>query len=129
MVNLSLKRMAFAIAMTCIATGVWAQVNLGDVPKEIKFNDASIETFGHLTMTVTDSVVFNTENRSYDTLRAITNMEWFTEAGTAKMRNQARNEGKGGNTRSDFQDGQSSSGPTCTGSASSTRPSMPTANQ
>lgn len=108
MVNLSLKRMALVIVMACITTGALAQVNLGDVPKEIKFDDASIETFGHLTMTVTDSVVFNTENRSYDTLRAITNMEWFTEAGTAKMRNQARNEGKGGNTRSDFMDEQSS---------------------
>lgn len=109
MVNFSLKRMAFAIAMTCIATGVWAQVNLGDVPKEIKFDDASIETFSHLTMTVTDSVVFNAEKRSYDTLRAITNMEWFTDPGTAKMRTQARDEAKGGNNRSDFMDEQSSS--------------------
>lgn len=109
MVNLSLKRMALVIVMACITTGVLAQVNLGDVPKEIKFDDASIETFGHLTMTVTDSVVFNTENRSYDTLRAITNMEWFTDPGTAKMRTQARDEAKGGNNRSDFMDEQSSS--------------------
>lgn len=97
------------ISLTGIVQGAWAQVNLGDVPKEIKFDDASIETFGHLTMTITDSLVFNAEKRSYDTLRAITNMEWFTDPGTAKMRTQARDEAKGRYEPSDFMDGQNSS--------------------
>ena len=107
--KMTFKKMALALALTFTVTGSWAQANLGDVPREIKFDDASIETFGHLTMTITDSLVFNAEKRSYDTLRAITNMEWFTEAGTAKMRTQARDEAKGRYEPSDFMDGQSSS--------------------
>ena len=107
--NKFIKRTSLALALTLITMGAWAQANLGDVPREIKFDDASIETFGHLTMTITDSLVFNAEKRSYDTLRAITNMEWFTEAGTAKMRTQARDEAKGRYEPSDFMDGQNSS--------------------
>lgn len=74
------------LALAVAATGAWAQVNLGDVPKEIHFEDASIENFGHLTMTVTDSVTFNTEKRSYDTIKNITNIEWDTPVGTAERR-------------------------------------------
>ena len=67
----------------------WAQGNLGDIPRNINFEDASIEGFGHLTMTVGDSLIFNAERQAYDTLQVTKNVEWNTEVGTAKKRMKA----------------------------------------
>lgn len=96
-----------SLALAFAATGAWAQVNLGDVPKEIHFEDASIENFGHLTMTVTDSVTFNTEKRSYDTIKNITNIEWDTPVGTAERRLKEKQEAQDRYDPSDFLNQQS----------------------
>ncbi|MBQ4205047.1 MAG: hypothetical protein II662_00115, partial [Bacteroidales bacterium] len=101
------KQIALAIALVFATSVAWAQINLGDVPREIYFEDASIEHFGHLTMTVTDSVAFNTENRSYDTIKTITNIEWDTEEGTAERRYKAQQEAQGKYDPSGFIDQQS----------------------
>jgi len=96
-----------SLALAFAATGAWAQVNLGDVPKEIHFDDASIENFGHLTMTVADSVVFDAERQTYDTMQVTKNIEWNTPAGTAMKRMKER-EANSKENPSDFINGQNS---------------------
>lgn len=90
MMNNKFKQIALALTLAITATGAWAQANLGDIPRNINFEDASIEGFGHLTMTVADSVIFNAERQAYDTLQVTKNVEWNTEVGTAKKRMNAQ---------------------------------------
>ena len=86
-----MKRTRFFSIMLASAVGLCtttatAQVNLGDLPATVSASDAKIEGFGHLTMTVKDSLVFNDERQAYDTLHVTQQVEWNTEKGTATRR-------------------------------------------
>ena len=69
---------------------------------------ASVENFGHLTVTAADTVVYNSARQAFDTLQVMRGIEWNTETGTAKKRLEAQ---RGKSCRveaSDFTDGESS---------------------
>lgn len=80
-------RAALLLLAAMMATAsAGAQVAFGDIPDEVKAEDATITKMGHATMTVEMRVVTDTLTRRTDTLHNVTNIEWNTEKGTAKRR-------------------------------------------
>ena len=77
------------ILLTLLIFGstVSAQIPLGNLPTEVRAEDATITQFGHATMTVEMKIVTDSLTRRTDTLREIINIEWDTPSGTAKQRN------------------------------------------
>lgn len=70
---------------------------------------ASVEKFGHLTVTAVDTVVFNIARRTFDTLQVTKSIEWNTAAGTARKRWEAQRSTSHRVAPSDFINGQKSS--------------------
>ena len=70
---------------------------------------ASVEKFGHLTVTAVDTVVYNPARRAFDTLQVTKSIEWNTAAGTARKRREAQRGASRRVAPSDFTDGQNSS--------------------
>ena len=68
----------------------WAQDALGNLPAEVRAEDATITELGHATMTVEMKIVTDSLNRHTDTLFETKNIEWHTDPGTAKRRNAER---------------------------------------
>lgn len=93
-------KLFFISACLIIGLGAMAQVPLGNLPEEVNASDATITKMGHATMTVEMKIVTDTLTRRVDTLRRVTNIEWNTEAGTAKRRMAERDDLQG----SDFYD-------------------------
>ena len=67
---------------------------------------ASVENFGHLTVTAADTVVYNPVRQAFDTLQVTKRIEWNTEAGTARKRREIQRGASRRVAASDFIDGQ-----------------------
>lgn len=78
--------MLVAIFFLCGVNYIWAQSAINDIPKVVKATDATITKMGHATITMKREVVTDPNTHLIDTLATIENIEWNTEAGTAKKR-------------------------------------------
>ena len=78
--------MLVAIFFLCGVNNIWAQSAINDIPKEVNAADATITKMGHATITMKREVVTDPNTHLIDTLATIENIEWNTEAGTAKKR-------------------------------------------
>ena len=87
-----MKKHNLFLLLVLLAFGqmAWAQVELGNLPAEVKAEDATITEFGHATMTMEMRIVTDSITRRIDTLREMKNIEWDTPRGTAKRRNAER---------------------------------------
>lgn len=93
------KNQLLFILFVLLAFGptAWAQTPLGDIPAEVRAEDATITQFGHATMTVEMKIVTDSLTRRTDTLLDVVNIEWDTPSGTAKQRNAQLNKGNNPN--------------------------------
>ena len=78
--------MVLLFVIACVAV-LRAQSAINDIPKEINAADATITKIGHATLTVTTRIVVDSLTLCVDTVRNVADIEWNTEPGTAKRRN------------------------------------------
>lgn len=91
--------MLAVILLLCGANYIWAQSAINDIPEKVDAADATITEMGHATITMKREVVTDPLTHLTDTIVTIENIEWNTEAGTAKKRMAQRNAANG----SDFE--------------------------
>ena len=80
------KSLFFVFALLAFGQMAWAQDRFGDIPAEVKAEDANITKLGHATITVEMQIVTDSITRRIDTLYSTKDIEWETEPGTAKRR-------------------------------------------
>lgn len=85
----NIHKLLFLVLML-ITPCVLSQVNYGDLPEKVNAEDATITKLGHATMTVEVQIVTDSITRRTDTLCSVKSIEWDTEPGTAKRRNNER---------------------------------------
>jgi len=89
------KSLFFVFALLVFGQMAWAQDRFGDIPDKVNAEDATITKLGHATMTVEVQIVTDSITRRTDTLCSVKSIEWDTEPGTAKRRNNERLGGLG----------------------------------
>lgn len=87
--------MLAAILFLCGINYIWAQSAINDIPEKVNAADATITEMGHATITMKREVVTDPLTHLADTIATIENIEWNTEAGTAKKRMAQRNTASG----------------------------------